>query len=233
MSRRDISSRANYLPAWEARRVITGKQRLPWLRATGVRYRFLKKHNDKTVWWMEKESADLASRLPARPQYISRNRSTALTPLERAEAILWNILHTNPKKTMMDLVLVACAVEIFLRRSGLRPLTARRHFNHFAITRACMRFLRTSVRTFEHDDGHCNIRTIKERTRMGLWSHNVARSFVELLRPVYRDFMLREEGAITTRVNRMSLRVYPPHRGQYRKGESGRLRVKRPTLAEP
>ncbi len=88
-----------------------------------------------------------------------------------------------------------------------------------------MTYLRTTVRTFEHEDGHGNIRTIKERSKMGLWSHNVARRFVELLRPIYRDFMLREEGAITSRVNRMQLIVYPPHRGQYRKGESGRRRL--------
>lgn len=178
----------------------------PWINAVRWRVNQLLRWRDRSTELLQHETSTFFEYLPERSQLEAKHRSTALSPKDRAQVILFEIFRQK-NYTPLEVVIRCCASEICLRRSGLRPPTVMKYYDNVQRAKVVFRMLRPSKKTYTHDSGNGEVREITVSKKMSLQSYHVAGQLVEQLRPLYAEWMREEEATITGRVLRMASQV--------------------------
>jgi hypothetical protein len=194
-------------------------QRLPWIKATRTFINRKLKANDWTTKLMVAEAERDLGSLYARPMHIKNG-----TPLERAQAIIGNIVKQGKqprllyestwnrrRATPLDVLIAALATDIMFRHWEGTPLRSptdawrRPYFRAVQIGKAIYFMLRYETKVYEQDSGHGNIRRTVIKQKLGLTSRYVCQRLQGITEAMYGDFMKAHGGEIASLVARSEI----------------------------
>lgn len=183
------------------------KQRRPWIEATRV---FMVKQlmlGDMDTFMLVRAAYQELGTLEARPM---SNRGG--TPMQRAQAIIGNIAAQGRKPilstdtgrrrmryTALSILIAALATDIMYRHWSGTPLRSP-YFRSVQVGKAIHYLLRADIKTYEHDNGHGEIRQEVVRLKLGLTSRNVCQRLHQLTEALYGDFMEKHGHEIASKV---------------------------------
>ena len=191
----ETRSGAAYAPSIHAR------ARAPFRRAVQHVLKLLRNRGDEATLVMLREMDAL---LRCLPQYPAQNSLRGLPPKERARALLYHIKRQESRYrarpanegAALRILVHALAVEI-LSKAGKLPSSAPSYLKT-QVARAVYGLLRSDVRVYEIESMRRPGVLLKNRVvtkKMSLQSKNVVRHLYNLLEPIYRFWLTRDNVA--------------------------------------
>ena len=182
-------------------------QRRPWITMTKQFIMAKLKANDLETRLLVAEAEQQLGTLYARP--MSNRRGT---PLERAQAIIGNIIkqgkapvaqeHSTWKRmraTALDIVLTAMATDIMYRHWDGTPLRTP-YYRAVQIGKAIHFLLRDEVKVYEWEDRHGRMHQTEMRLKIGLTSRYVCQRLQQITERIYGGYMMDHGHSIASLV---------------------------------